>query len=150
MIGAGTPAVSADTAEVWTLNTDGGARGNPGPAGAGAVLTNPQGKVVKKVGKYLGTCTNNEAEYRALILGLDAAINLGTHHLSCYLDSELIVRQLNGEYKVKNANMKKFWAIVKTLEGNFESVKYSHILRDKNAHADEIVNQVLDGEYKVQ
>ena len=91
------------------LHTDGGARGNPGPSGAGVVLSDEKKNVIKELGSYLGVCTNNEAEYRALILGLDAAQGAGASKLDVYMDSELIVKQLNGEYKVKKHNMQKYY-----------------------------------------
>ncbi len=128
------------------LHTDGGARGNPGPAGAGAVLTNDSGKKLKELSVYLGECTNNEAEYRALILGLTAALEFTDLDLDCFLDSELIVRQLNGVYKVKNENMKKFWSEVKSLEKNFKSITYTHVRREKNKDADKLVNEALDAQ----
>lgn len=129
-----------------TLHTDGGARGNPGPAAAGVVLSDTSGDKIKELGVYLGACTNNEAEYRALILGLTLAMDSGSTVLNCFLDSELIVRQLTGVYKVKNENMKKFWEEVKSLEKNFSSVTYTHVRREKNKDADRLVNEVLDAQ----
>jgi ribonuclease HI len=128
----------------YILHTDGGARGNPGPAAAGVVLTDLDGNTVTKLGSYLGEITNNEAEYRALILGLQTAINEGTLELDCYLDSELVVKQLNGEYRVKNENLKGFWKQVKDLEFQFQSITYNHVKRNKNKDADSLVNEVLD------
>lgn len=128
------------------LHTDGGARGNPGPAGAGVVLSDSSGNKIKELGAYLGECTNNEAEYRALILGLNQAIEHKVSNLACFLDSELIVRQLNGIYKVKNENMKKFWTEVKSLEKHFDAITYTHVRREKNKDADKLVNEVLDAQ----
>lgn len=126
------------------LHTDGGARGNPGPAGAGVVLSDEKGKIIKELGSYLGVCTNNEAEYRALILGLDAAQGAGATKLDVFMDSELIVKQLKGEYKVKKHNMQKFFAEVQSHLPAFEDVTFNHVRREKNSHADSLVNEVLD------
>lgn len=126
------------------LHTDGGARGNPGPGAAGVVIKDTKGKVVKEIGSYLGVCTNNEAEYQALILGLEAAIKLGATGVTSHLDSELIVNQLNGFYKVKNINMKKYWGEVQSLIEAFEKITFVHVKRKDNAHADKLVNEVLD------
>lgn len=134
-----------------TLNTDGGARGNPGPAAIGAVIKNEKGEIIKEVSKYIGKTTNNEAEYRALIEGIKAVLEIeddgkknDKKDLLCILDSELAVKQLNGEYKVKHENMKIFWNEVKNLEKNFNSIKYTHVKREKNKRADFLVNEVLD------
>lgn len=130
------------------LFSDGGSRGNPGPAAAGVVLKNESGEVIKEMGMYLGKCTNNEAEYRALVLGLDLAKRLGCSGLDCYLDSELVVRQLNGQYRVKDANLKTFYDKVKILELELGVVSYHHVLRTKNKESDALVNEVLDAEEK--
>ena len=126
------------------LHTDGGARGNPGPSGAGVVLSDEKKNVIKELGSYLGVCTNNEAEYRALILGLDAAQGAGASKLDVYMDSELIVKQLNGEYKVKKHNMQKYYKEVQSHLPAFEDVTFTHIKREKNTHADKLVNEALD------
>jgi ribonuclease HI len=128
----------------YKLYTDGGARGNPGPAAVGVVLKNSVGKIVREVGSYLGETTNNQAEYKALILGLRTAIEQGVTNLVCYLDSELVVKQLTGEYKVKNIGLKPLTTEVAALEKSFEDVSYIHVTRDKNKKADQLVNQVLD------
>jgi len=126
------------------LNTDGGARGNPGPGAAGAVLKDDAGNVIKEVGKYLGVSTNNEAEYQALILGLTLATELKVHELICKLDSELVVNQLNGFYKVKNEKLGVLFKTVKNLQKNFSSIKFVHIPRTQNKEADALVNATLD------
>lgn len=125
------------------LFTDGGARGNPGPAGAGVVLRNDE-KIVEQVCAYLGEKTNNEAEYSALILGLKVAAKHTDAHLEVYMDSELVVKQLNGEYKIKQEHLQKLYFDVKKLEKKFSKVTYSHVTRDKNKEADRLVNEVLD------
>ena len=126
------------------LYTDGGARGNPGPAAAGVVLEDTSGDTIKELGLYLGEITNNQAEYKALILGLETAVTEGAENLECILDSQLVVRQLRGEYRVKNAGLKPLWDKVKKLEQSLGNVTYEHVKRHKNEDADRLVNQVLD------
>ncbi len=92
-----------------SIYTDGGARGNPGPAAIGIVVKDGKGNVIKEVGKYIGKTTNNEAEYRALVSGLDSVLDKDVNEVDCFLDSLLVVKQLNGDFKVKNANIKRFW-----------------------------------------
>ena len=126
------------------LHTDGGARGNPGPGAIGAVLSTNSGELIAEKGNYLGACTNNEAEYHGLILGLTMALEQDDKDLSCYLDSELVVKQLNGVYKVKNERMAVLHTKVMNLAQNFDSVTFNHVPRAKNKRADQIVNDVLD------
>jgi len=126
------------------LYTDGGARGNPGPGAAGVVLKDEKGKTIKKVGTYLGVCTNNEAEYKALILGLKTAKKEGATQIESYVDSMLVAKQLNGEYKVKDLKMRKLWNKIKELEKSFKRISYRHVKREKNTDADSLVNEVLD------
>uniref|UniRef100_A0A7C4TIW9 Ribonuclease HI family protein n=1 Tax=candidate division WWE3 bacterium TaxID=2053526 RepID=A0A7C4TIW9_UNCKA len=126
------------------LHTDGGARGNPGPGAAGIVVENEAGEVVKELGIFLGHCTNNEAEYKALIKGLGIVKELGASSVSCFLDSELVVRQLNGQYKVKNLSMRKFFDEVAAIRKTFEHIEFLHVPREKNKDADKLVNEVLD------
>lgn len=128
----------------YTLFTDGGARGNPGPAGAGAVLLDPDGNLTGELKEYLGIKTNNEAEYLALQMGLDMAGRHGVKELNCFLDSELVVKQLNGDYKIRNINLKEIFDNVKKLESRFDSVTYTHVRREKNRRADELVNLAVD------
>jgi ribonuclease HI len=126
------------------IYTDGGARGNPGPAGAGVVFCDASGKIVKTFKKSLGERTNNQAEYEAVILALEEAVNLGVKTLKFYLDSELVVRQLNGQYKVKNQDLMPLVQKVLKLMNKFSQVTFSHIPREKNAKADKLVNQAID------
>ncbi|HOM78029.1 MAG TPA: ribonuclease HI family protein [bacterium] len=130
--------------EKYTLHTDGGSRGNPGPSAAGIVLYNSKNEVVRKGGKYLGNGTNNEAEYQALLIGLKTAIQEGVKNLDCVLDSELIVKQMKGLYKIKSPNLQKFSMEIKKLEKNFDSIDYKHVGREKNSEADAMVNLALD------
>ena len=126
------------------LHTDGGSRGNPGPGAAGIVLTNQNGEVIKEKGEFLGVCTNNEAEYKALSFGLALALESGIDDLDCYLDSELVVKQLKGLYKVKNSGLSLYSAKIKQLETKFKKVTYTHVKRELNKQADKIVNETLD------
>lgn len=126
------------------LHTDGGARGNPGPGAGGVVLIDEKNKVMRELGTFFGVCTNNEAEYRALILGLETAKSLGATELKGYMDSELVVEQMNGNYKVKNQNLRKFWEEAQILAKTFNAIEFIHVRRENNAHADKLVNEVLD------
>jgi ribonuclease HI len=125
------------------INTDGGARGNPGPAGIGVVFSDENGEVVAKFKEYIGEATNNVAEYRALILALEKAKNFECQEIECRLDSELVVKQLRGEYKVKDDKMKGLYAEVQELTF-FKPVTYVHVRREKNKLADELVNEAID------
>lgn len=129
------------------LYTDGGARGNPGPAAAGVVVIE-DGELVACKSKYLGETTNNQAEYQALILGLKLLRKDFGDYLTvvAHLDSELVVKQLNGEYKVKNAEILPRYTEVKKLAQEFEKVSFVHIPRAKNHQADALVNECLDKE----
>ena len=127
-----------------TLHSDGGSRGNPGPAGAGAVLYDDQGVEVAALSRYLGRTTNNEAEYQALLLGLNEAKRLGAARLTVKMDSELIVRQLEGKYRVKAPGLKPMYAEAKRLLQGFASVTILHVRREFNKRADELANQAMD------
>jgi ribonuclease HI len=129
------------------LFTDGGARGNPGPTGVGAVLYDEK-KLVDIGGKFFPEATNNFAEYNGLIVGLKMAIKKGFSELTCYLDSELIVNQVNGKFKVSNADLKILKAKVDKLKESFEIISFEHIPREKNTIADKIVNLILDTKLK--
>ena len=130
-----------------SIYTDGGARGNPGPAGAGAVILKG-GKEVGHVSKYLGEQTNNFAEYEALILALDKAAKLFKSPLEAvtvYMDSELIVKQMKGEYRVKNPELKKQHERVRLLiMKSFPSITFEHVRREKNTVADQYANDAMD------
>lgn len=126
------------------IYTDGGARGNPGPAAIGIVIYDSRGKLLKKFAKYLGERTNNEAEYEAVIQGLLFARNLKTQIAEFKLDSELIARQLNYIYRVREKRMLEFVLRIRNLETNFKKVSYRYVPREKNAVADRLVNECLD------
>jgi ribonuclease HI len=127
------------------VNVDGGARGNPGPAAIAAVVQGPGGEVLEERGERIGVATNNVAEYRALLLGIERAAALGASEVELVGDSELIVRQVKGEYKVKDASLRKLHTRVKDALEAFESWTIRHVRRELNAEADRLVNEVLDG-----
>ncbi len=127
-----------------TLFADGGSRGNPGPAAAGAVLTDAGGTVVREIGTYLGITTNNVAEWTGLITGLEAALELGATEIVIRLDSELVIKQLAGVYRVKHPNMIPLHARAKALLRKFTQVDTAHVPRKLNAAADAVVNATLD------
>lgn len=126
--------------------TDGGARGNPGPAALGVAVYDSTGKLIDKHGKFLGEQTNNYAEYSALIFALEEARRLGAKRVTCRMDSELIVKQLAGEYRVRNAGLIPLFDEVKRLACNFEKISFSHVRREQNKVADKMVNLTLDRE----
>jgi len=126
------------------IHTDGGARGNPGPGAIGIVITNEKKEIIKEIGKFIGRSTNNEAEYQAVVEALKTCGEKKNLDIEFFIDSLLIVNQLNGKFKVKEPRMKKYFNEIKLLEKNFKSVKYTHIERSKNYAADKIVNEVLD------
>lgn len=127
-----------------TLRTDGGARGNPGPAGAGIVLEAADGSLIAQGGRFLGVATNNVAEYQAIIWGLETAVELGVRRLTVLCDSELVVRQLTGVYRVKNANLRPLFLRAVSLLKQFESCEVRHVRREENAVADALVNEAID------
>jgi len=126
------------------VRTDGGARGNPGPAAAGVCIENPAGNVLFSGGFFLGRATNNVAEYQGILHGLDQARKLGGKQVTLYCDSELVTKQLNGQYRVKNPGMRECYEQVLQICEDFENVEFIHVLRHKNQHADAMVNEALD------
>ncbi len=127
-----------------TVNVDGGARGNPGPAAIGVVVRDAGGAVVEALGETIGAATNNVAEYRALLRGIELAAAHGATELELVGDSELVVRQIEGRYKVKNAAMKELHAEAKKGLAGFEKWTIRHVKRAQNADADRLVNEALD------
>jgi len=125
------------------IYTDGGSRGNPGPSGLGVVLIN-KNKVIGKYFKFLGRATNNEAEYAGILYGLKKAKEKGAKRVDMYMDSLLAVKQLNQEYKLKNKNLAKYFIKIWNLKDSFDKVSFSHIPREKNNLADELVNKAID------
>jgi ribonuclease HI len=126
------------------LFSDGAARGNPGPAGAGAVLVDPEGQVVARLGKFLGVQTNNYAEYMGLLLGLKHARSLDVKELEVLADSELLIRQLQGRYQVKSPTLRPLYEEAVGLLEHFPQVKLVHVPREKNKAADEMSNRAID------
>ncbi|HET7814955.1 MAG TPA: ribonuclease HI family protein [Candidatus Baltobacteraceae bacterium] len=129
-----------------SLFADGGSRGNPGPAASGAVLLSPDGSVIEEIGRFLGTATNNVAEWTALEIGLEAALARGIRRLAVRMDSELVVKQISGEYRVKHPGLQPLYRRVRSLMSQFEVVEVRHVRRKDNALADAVVNQVLDAQ----
>jgi ribonuclease HI len=130
--------------EKLVVNVDGGARGNPGPAAIAAVVQNGGGEVLEERGERIGKATNNVAEYRALLLGIERAAALGAGEVELVGDSELVVRQVKGEYKVKDATLRELHAEVKRALAPFERWSIRHVRREQNVEADRLVNKVLD------
>ncbi len=144
------------------IYTDGGARGNPGPAACGVVIKNENDEIIFKTSKYLGERTNNQAEYEALIIALQKAKGIfksqsrneavsrssGNKNIECCLDSELTVKHLNHQYKIKDADLQPLFIKAWNLTLDFDSVKFTHIPREKNKLADELVNKELDAREK--
>lgn len=130
-----------------TTYTDGGSRGNPGPAAIGVVIKHGT-EVVKKYGRYLGETTNNQAEYRALISALEHAAELGAEEVECMLDSELVVKQMRHEYRVKDPDLAPLFLKVYNLSQSFKKITFNHIPREKNKEADAMVNDALDRQMK--
>jgi probable phosphoglycerate mutase len=126
------------------LYADGGARGNPGPAALGAVLLGEDGTVLREVGTFLGHATNNVAEWSALLAGLEAALELGIDELAVRMDSQLVVFQISGRYRVKHPDLIPLHARAKQLLRRFRTVQVEHVPRKANALADRVVNAVLD------
>ncbi|MGN6558428.1 MAG: ribonuclease HI family protein [Solirubrobacterales bacterium] len=127
------------------VNVDGGARGNPGPAAIGVVVRDGGGEVLEKVGEKIGEATNNVAEYRALLRGIELAAAHGGTDLELIGDSELVVRQVEGRYKVKNAGIKPLHQEVKRALQDFDAWSIRHVRRAENSDADRLVNEALDG-----
>jgi len=127
-----------------TIFADGAARGNPGPASIGIIIKNEQGKLIASVSQRIGTTTNNQAEYMAIITALEKAISLGARQVDLYSDSELVVRQINGRYRVKKAALKPLYQRAKQLQNSLEGFTITHIPREQNAEADNLANRALD------
>jgi ribonuclease H / adenosylcobalamin/alpha-ribazole phosphatase len=126
------------------LSTDGGARGNPGPAAFGYVLEAEDGTVLAAHGETIGVATNNVAEYSALVAGLEKAAELGVRQLEVVSDSELLVHQMRGEWKVKNEALRELWRKASRLATRFDRISYSAVRREHNELADRLVNEALD------
>ena len=129
---------------IWRLFVDGAARGNPGPAGAGAALFDPSGQKRAQDHRYLGETTNNVAEYQAFILGLELALSLGVKNLHVSADSLLVVQQLKGAYRVKTPHLLPLWNQARKTLQKFDAWAISHVDRSLNQEADRLANQAID------
>ena len=142
------PPRKASSHRTLRVYTDGAARGNPGPAGAGAVIVDAHGQVLARRGRFLGNTTNNVAEYKALLLGLEAAQELSAREIQVRADSQLLIRQLKGDYAVKHPGLKPLHAEALRLLGMFEKVDLEHVPREENTLADEMSNRAIDEEMR--
>lgn len=126
------------------IHTDGGARGNPGPAGIGVAVYNEHKELLREYSDFLGIATNNQAEYKAVILALKKAKELEAEEISFFLDSELVVKQLRGEYKVKNQDLAGLYLEIHNLSVDFKKITYTHVRREFNKEADRLANEAMD------
>jgi len=126
------------------IYVDGGARGNPGPAGVGVLILDSSGKKIKDLAKYIGEATNNIAEYSALLYGLEEALILRADQIKINLDSELVAKQLLGEYRVKDANIRPLFERAMNMLKSFKNFEINHIDRSKNKEADKLVNKAIN------
>jgi len=126
------------------IYTDGGARGNPGPAGCGAAIYNEKKELIFSLSKFIGNTTNNQAEYRAVILGMEKAKELCAKDLDFFLDSELVVKQLRREYKIKNQDLASRFLEIHNLSQSFRNISYTHVRREFNKEADKLANEAMD------
>lgn len=124
--------------------TDGAARGNPGPAAIGATVKDDKGNLIAGISRRIGITTNNQAEYQAIIAALEEAVSLGARHVELKTDSELVVKQINGRYKVKKATLRALYQQVIQLIGSLESFTIAYIPREQNTEADKLANKALD------
>ncbi len=126
------------------IYTDGGARGNPGPSGIGAVLKDENGETIATVSEFIGEATNNQAEYKAVIAGIKKAKQLGAKEVELFLDSELVCEQLNQKYKIKNKELAPLFVQIWNLGIGFKKITYRHVRREQNQEADRLVNIAID------
>jgi ribonuclease HI len=131
-------------AKKFIIYTDGGARGNPGPAAIGAVIKDGKGELIAEISEYIGETTNNQAEYRAVIAAIEKAKELGAEELEFFLDSELVVKQLNREYKVRDKDLAPLFVKIYNAMMGFKKVTFKHVRREMNKEADKLVNEALD------
>ena len=126
------------------IHSDGASRGNPGLAAIGATIKDEQGKLITSISQPIGRATNNQAEYRAVIAALESAISLGASQVDMYSDSELVVRQINGRYRVKNASLKPLYQKVKQLQNQLKGFTITHVPRQQNREADSLAGKALE------
>lgn len=134
----------SEAISIAIIHVDGACKGNPGPASIGVSITDQKGESIRELSEYIGTATNNIAEYFSLIYGLTEAISLRMTHVQVYTDSQLMARQFSGEYKVKEPHVKILHRIVKKLSQYFLSCKVEHIPREQNKIADRLANEAID------
>ena len=127
------------------IYADGASRGNPGPAAIGITIKDERGRLITSISQRIGKATNNQAEYRAIIAALEEAITLGAKQVDIKMDSELVVKQINGEYRVKKATLKPLYQQVKRLQSQLKSFTITHIPRQQNIEADNLANNALNG-----
>ena len=140
---------NAGTGERLILRTDGASRGNPGPAAAGIVVEQVDGTILAELGQYLGEMPNNQAEYRALILGLKLVTDRRPTAVDVYMDSELVVRQMTGVYQVRDATLQRLYRDATALVQALPHVTFTHVRRAQNALADRLANQALNEQRRV-
>jgi ribonuclease HI len=138
------PEAKPSTPAAWRANIDGGSRGNPGPAAYGVVIRNPRGEIVARLKKYIGRTTNNVAEYYGLIAALDYAQSNQVRELHIESDSELLVKQMHGQYKVKSADLQPLFERAKKMSRSFASFRIIHVYREQNREADALANEAMD------
>ncbi len=129
--------------ETVVINTDGASRGNPGPAAIGVTIKDSRGQPLASISRHIGNTTNNQAEYRAIIAGLEEAIRLGFRHILVKSDSELVVKQIQGRYKIKNVALRPLYQEVVRLTGSLESFNIAYVPRERNAEADALANKAF-------
>jgi probable phosphoglycerate mutase len=130
------------------VNVDGGSRGNPGPAGIGAVVKTPDGTILAEIAEGIGRATNNVAEYKAMIAALAKARELGARRVTARADSKLVIEQMRGAWKVKHPDLQTLWAEARRLAGSFERVTWQHVPRERNRAADTLANLAMDEQAK--
>jgi ribonuclease H / adenosylcobalamin/alpha-ribazole phosphatase len=148
--GARPAADAAGRVDEVVASVDGGARGNPGPAGIGAVVTAPDGTVLAEIAEGIGWATNNVAEYKALLAALECARSLGARRITVRADSKLVIEQMRGAWKVKNADLQPLWSRARELARGFERVTWRHVPRERNRAADALANRAMDDQGTVR
>ena len=144
LFGERQPEAKPSAPAAWRANIDGGSRGNPGPAAYGVVIRDPSGEIAARLKKYIGRATNNVAEYYGLIAALDYAQSLNIRALHIESDSELLVKQMRGQYKVKSADLRPLFERAKKMSQAFASFKINHVYREQNREADTLANEAMD------